>query len=608
MDDNIGEKEPLLPHEDLSQEEYQTNYSTKVSSSPFYTFSFSSITRLISEFFKTLKEDIIFLTSPKEVIKYLRNGPAVWSNGDWNAFCAYGTNLIVNLMTLTTFLQNVLKFPDELIFDRILPATGLMMFLSTSYYSLLAYRLARIEKRENVCALPSGISTPHMFIVIFVIMLPILLDTNDPIKAWEAGLAWVFLQSCLLIVGGFIAPFIQNITPRSALLGTLTGVSITFISMRPAFEMFINPVIGITCFAVTIASFFGGIKYPGNFPAGLISISVGTILVWFFSIFSIPFGGNPMSFSSFVSSFKHVSFYIPFPAVHHVIGGMEYLELILVTAIPFGIYDLIEAMDNVESAGAAGDKFSTIRVLSMDGVVSMIGALMGNPFINAVYIGQPGFKRMGGRIGYSFVTGILVLGLCWFGFVYVLLHVIPIISILPILLYIGMLVGAQSFQASPLNHAPAIILSLIPHLAAWVKSMIDSTLQAANTSVEEVGLENLQEAGVLYKGISVLGGGAILSGLMFAAICTFVIDSNYLKASCYCLASAILTYFGLMHADSLGVGDNGLGVTPDVTFAYLILTVLCLLCNFVRSKTRFCPINHDELDIHFFAKDNLTYE
>ena len=73
-----------------------------------------------------------------------------------------------------------------------------------------------------------------MFMVTFVIMLPIALKTGDPIKGWEAGLTWVFIQSFVLMVGGFIAPFIRKITPRAALLGTLAGVSITFISMRPA--------------------------------------------------------------------------------------------------------------------------------------------------------------------------------------------------------------------------------------------------------------------------------------------------------------------------------------------------------------------------------------
>ena len=74
------------------------------------------------------------------------------------------------------------------------------------YYAWLAYRLAQKTGRNDVCALPSGISVPHMFVVVFVIMLPIALKTGDPIKGWEAGLTWVFIQSFVLMVGGFIAP------------------------------------------------------------------------------------------------------------------------------------------------------------------------------------------------------------------------------------------------------------------------------------------------------------------------------------------------------------------------------------------------------------------
>jgi len=52
-----------------------------------------------------------------------------------------------------------------------------------------------------------------------------------------------------------------------------------------------------------------------------------------------------------------------------IFSGFEYLGVILVTAIPFGIYDLVEAMDNVESAEAAGDAYPTTRVLTADGVL-----------------------------------------------------------------------------------------------------------------------------------------------------------------------------------------------------------------------------------------------
>ena len=72
-------------------------------------------------------------------------------------------------------------------------------------------------------------------------------------------------------------------------------------------------------------------------------------------------------------------FHVPLPAFGHVFSGFEFLGVILVTAIPFGIYDLVEAIDNVESAAVAGDSFPTTRVLTADGVVSLIGCLMGNP-------------------------------------------------------------------------------------------------------------------------------------------------------------------------------------------------------------------------------------
>ncbi len=359
------------------------------------------------------------------------------------------------MLTITALLRFVLKMPDSLVFGRILPALGLMMFLSTVYYAWLAYRLAKRTGRDDVCALPSGVSVPHMFIVTFVIMLPILLRTQDPIKAWEAGLTWVFIQSFILMIGGFVAPYIRKITPRAALLGTLAGVSIAFISMRPAFEMYLTPVIGLTCFAIILVSWFGGVKYPMGIPAGLVAIIVGAIIAWGSNLFGLNMGG--LSLAKLGAAFSNVGFSVPIPAIGHVFSGFEFIGVILVTAIPFGVYDLVEAMDNVESAEAAGDEFPTTQVLTADGVVSLIGALMGNPFINAVYIGHPGWKAMGGRIGYSAATGLMVIILAWLGIISLLLDLIPVVAIVPILLYIGMLIGAQAFQTTPASatHPPS---------------------------------------------------------------------------------------------------------------------------------------------------------
>jgi AGZA family xanthine/uracil permease-like MFS transporter len=490
--------------------------------------------------------------------------PTLWTTGDWNAFFGFGTNILVNMLTLTALLRFVLKMPDALVFGRILPAVGLMMFLSTMYYAFLAYQLARKTGRNDVCALPSGISVPHMFIVTFVIMLPIALKTGDPEKGWQAGLVWVFFQSFILMIGGFIAPYIRKITPRAALLGTLAGVSVTFISMRPALEMYMTPVIGLTCFAIIMVSWFGGVKYPKGIPAGLIAILVGTVIAWGSNIFGLNYGG--MGLDKLGGAISSFGFSVPLPAFDTVFSGFEYLGIILVTAIPFGIYDLVEAMDNVESAEAAGDAYPTTRVLTADGVVSLIGCLMGNPFINAVYIGHPGWKAMGGRIGYSVATGLMVIILAWFGIIAVLLALIPLVAILPILLYIGMLIGAQAFQTTPSSHAPAIVLALTPHLAAWGKTMLDGALGAAGTNAAAVGLDKLAGQGVIYHGLEVLGGGSILTGLVLGAIGVFVIERRFTEASAFAAAGAVLTFFGFMHGESIG-----LAVTPTVAVAYAIV-------------------------------------
>lgn len=384
------------------------------------------------------------------------------------------------------------------------------------------------------------------------------------------------------MIGGFIAPFIRKITPRAALLGTLAGVSVTFISMRPALEMYMTPQIGLVCFAIILVSWFGGVKYWRGIPAGLVAIAVGMIIAWGSNLFGLGLGG--LSIAGVGAAFANFGFSVPIPALGYVFSGFEFLGIILVTAIPFGIYDLVEAMDNVESAEAAGDDYPTTRVLTADGVVSLIGCLMGNPFINAVYIGHPGWKAMGGRIGYSAATGVMVVLLSWFGIISVLLALVPVVAISPILLYIGMLIGAQTFQTTPVKHAPAIVLALTPHLAAWAKLQIDtmlgSTMNAAASvggmaadkadAVKAAAIAALPQQGVFYHGLEVMGGGSILGGLILGAIGVFIIERDFEKASAFALVGAILTYFGFMHGEAVGIG-GGFGVTPAVALAYAVM-------------------------------------
>ncbi len=286
-------------------------------------------------------------------------------------------------------------------------------------------------------------------------------------------------------------------------------------------------------------------------------------------------------------SVSNFGFRVPLPAFNHIFSGFEFLGSILVTAIPFGIYDLVEAMDNVESAAVAGDSFPTTRVLTADGVISLIGCMMGNPFINAVYIGHPGWKAMGGRIGYSAATGILVILLCWFGTISVMLALVPSVAILPILFIHRDADWITGISGDTKSHAPAIVLAFTPHLANWGITQINGALAAAGTIVPALSaaqmdtlVGNMKNQGVLYRGLQIMGGGSILGGLILAAIAVCIIDRTFMKAAGFAMAGAVLTFFGFMHGERIGIGQ-----TPVVAVSYFIVSVFLAAC----AKFAFAP-------------------
>ena len=170
------------------------------------------------------------------------------------------------------------------------------------------------------------------------------------------------------------------------------------------------------------------------------------------------------------------------PVSGDFLTGLADIGPLLVTAIPLGVYNFTEGMNNVESASAAGDNYNLRNILLADGIGAIVGSVLGSPFPPAVYIGHPGWKAVGGRIGYSLATGVVIALVCFLGLTALLLAVVPLVAILPILLYIGLVIGAQAFQASPARHAPAVVLAIMPNIAAWAQSQIDGALGAAGTS------------------------------------------------------------------------------------------------------------------------------
>jgi AGZA family xanthine/uracil permease-like MFS transporter len=69
---------------------------------------------------------------------------------------------------------------------------------------------------------------------------------------------------------------VRKINAAAALLGH-AGRRVDRVHLdAPGEEMFMAPVIGVVCFAIILASWFGGVRYWKGIPAGLVAIAVGT--------------------------------------------------------------------------------------------------------------------------------------------------------------------------------------------------------------------------------------------------------------------------------------------------------------------------------------------
>ncbi len=491
-----------------------------------------------------------------------------WTRGDTNAFFGLGFNILVNVLTLTSLLLFVVQLPAGDVLGTVLPALGIAMLAGNIYYTFLARRLARKENRTDVTALPYGPSVPHMFIVVFVIMLPIFLATGDPMRAWEAGLAWAFVIGVIVLIGAFIGPFIRKITPRAAMLGTLAGISITFISMRPAAQIWEAAWIGLPVLGIILVGFFTNIRLPGGIPVGLAALLVGTAIGWI---------GGYMSVPDVQEAVGNIAVAIPTLHFDLLINGLTNLAPLLATAIPLGFYNFAEAMSNVESAAAAGDSYNLRSVLLADGGGAIIGSALGSPFPPAVYIGHPGWKAAGGRGSYSMASGIFIALLCFLGLFGVLNTVLPIPAIVPILLYIGLLIGAQAFQSVPRIQAAAVVAAILPNLASWGTGLIDNALAAAGTSAAEVGPEALGNAGLVYNGLKIFGEGAVLAGMVLGSIVAFMLMRKFYASAIAAGVGAVLSWIGLIHASQVEWAAQ-----PEVSLGYAMLGIVLVAFAFYR--------------------------
>lgn len=216
--------------------------------------------------------------------------------GDIDGFFALAIDNLVQLLLIDSLCRFVLGFSQEMITGRILPGVALSLVIGNLFYAYQARQLAERTGRDDICALPYGINTVSLFAHVFLVMLPAKIAATaagaaDPSEvAWQAGLIACLGSGLIEFFGAFVAEPLRKYTPRAALLSTLAGIALGFISLGFLFRAFTYPLVGFTTLAIVLMIFFGGVRFKGHLPGGMVAVLLGTALAWLTGL--APVGGG----------------------------------------------------------------------------------------------------------------------------------------------------------------------------------------------------------------------------------------------------------------------------------------------------------------------------
>jgi|RhiMetStandDraft_4_1073278.scaffolds.fasta_scaffold04492_6 AGZA family xanthine/uracil permease-like MFS transporter len=489
---------------------------------------------------------------------------------------------LIQILLVVGLCRGLLDYPATLVYGRILPAVALSLIVGNVYYSWLAYRLGVREGRDDRTALPYGINTVSLFAHVFLVMLPVKLIALDRgatmdeaiTLSWQAGLVACLGSGIIELIGSVLANPLRRWLPRAALLSTLAGIGLTFIALGFLFRTYEYPVVALVPLGIILLTYFGRVEFP--IPGGLLAVLVGTALAWMTGLVHL----NDATFSQAVAP---LGWHPPGIFIDALWQSREILLTQLNVILPMGLFNLVGSLQNLESAEAAGDAYPTAPCLAANGVGSVVAAVCGSCFPTTIYIGHPGWKAMGARIGYSWLNGVVMALLCVTGAAAVVAAIIPIEAGMAIVLWIGIVIGAQAFQATPMKHAPAVIVGLLPGIAGWGAQLIKTSLRAAGLATVDRPftpdlLPIFARADIYLGGAFALEQGQILSAMLLAAMTVFIIERQFGWAGVCMLVAAGFSWVGLMHSYRWMPSDTvlhpGWGTGGTWAAGYLLLALL----------------------------------
>ncbi|MEH1874654.1 NCS2 family permease [Nostoc sp.] len=488
----------------------------------------------------------------------------------------------IQILLIVNLCQGVLGFSAELVYGRILPGVAISLIVGNFYYARLALLQGKREQRDDITALPYGINTVSLFAYIFLVMLPVRLAAisggasgeQAAELAWQAGLVACFGSGLIEFMGAWAGEPLRRLAPRAALLSTLGGIAITFIAIGFLFRTYANPVVGLVPLGVILVTYFGRVRFA--IPGGLLAVLLGIALAWGTGLAS-------WDHAKFIATLQPIRFYFPSLWLGDLWSSRSVLVGYFSIILPMGLFNLVGSLQNLESASAAGDTYPVAPCLRINGIGTLVAAICGSCFPTTIYIGHPGWKAMGARVGYSILNGIIMGLLCLSGTVAILAYFVPIEAGMAIVLWIGIVIVAQSFTATPSHHAPAVVVGLLPGIAGWGALIAKNSLRAAGLGTPEKPLtptliEQFKLSDTYIDGAFALEQGFIFSAMILAGITVYIIERKFRQAAYWSIVAAVISWVGLMHSYRWTVADTvvnfGWGTGTPWAIGYIMLAIL----------------------------------
>jgi AGZA family xanthine/uracil permease-like MFS transporter len=187
------------------------------------------------------------------------------------------------------------------------------------------------------------------------------------------------------------------------------------------------------------------------------------------------------------------------------------------------------------------------------------------------------------------LNAVFMTAVCLTGTLSAISYFVPIDAGMAIVLWIGLVITAQAFQSTPRSHAPAVVLGLLPGVAAWGVLMAKNGLRVAGYGSPEGPtfgpelIDKFRASDTWIHGAFALEQGFIFTAMVLAAMTVAIIERQFVRAAIWSGVAALLSASGLMHAYRFTPSDTALSWTPAWPFvvAYGALATLFLAARWI---------------------------